>query len=107
MFRNLNAAAEKSHLDVVQELLKTGASVEDSKKHGCKPFIMAVEHVHVEVLCVAEWTYGGTLCVAEWTYGGTVCVGEWTYGVTVCVGEWTCGGSLCVAEWTCGGTVFC
>jgi len=30
----LKAAAEKNHVDIVRELLKIGASVEVSKKHG-------------------------------------------------------------------------
>jgi len=34
---------------------------------------------HMEVLCVAEWTYVVTGCLGEWTYGVTVCVVEWTY----------------------------
>ena len=51
-------------------------------------------NVYMEVLCVAEWTYGGTLSVGEWTYGGTVCVGEWINGGIVCVGEWTYGGNV-------------
>jgi hypothetical protein len=37
----LKAAAEKSHVDVVCELLKIGSSVKVSKKHGCVPFIIA------------------------------------------------------------------
>jgi len=29
-------------------------------------------NAYMELLCVAEWTYGVTVCVGQWKYGGIV-----------------------------------
>ena len=48
----LKEAAEKNHVDIVRELLKIGASVKVSKKHGRAPFIITAQNGHMEVLRV-------------------------------------------------------